>query len=69
MLFAVMSPCTVNVESLNCKKLPPALLPSNVAEPVICPLDLRIKLSSVEAMVVSSTSNPPMEADLKAAKP
>ena len=64
-----MSPCTVKVEPLNCKNCPADLLPIKVEEPVICPSLFNIKLSSVEAIVVSSTSNPPMEADLKAAKP
>ena len=36
-LSAVIVPCTVNVLPKNCKKLPAALSPNNISEPVIVP--------------------------------
>ena len=67
MLLAVMSPWTVKVSSINCKKWPPPLLPIKVAEPVIWPPDLNTK--PLALISVSSTVNPPIEADLNVAKP
>ena len=49
----------------------PAIVPpiNCTVEPVICPLSFNIKLSFEDFICVSLTTNPPIEAERKAAKP